>query len=81
MPIYRYRCTKCGREEEHLATLKEGAPKSDYCDAPIARPVFSTRDSWIEDAPNPAPLETDTMPCQGIMKRVYDKFHFHISGR
>ncbi|MGW8177746.1 MAG: hypothetical protein ACWGQW_02960 [bacterium] len=82
MPIYRYKCTKCKRIREVTAPLSEGAP-----------PDYVCRMKYVHTYIPPVPVELGVDPaepdepefyeteCGGTMKRIYDTFQFHISGR
>jgi hypothetical protein len=81
MPIYRFKCDQCRRTEEIHREMSEETPVDHLCQALI--PQMYVHDvEWVDDNDI---LQMTTTPeavhCKGTLKRKYDGFHFHISGR
>lgn len=87
MPIYRYKCTECRHEIEihkEFSEIPDGMPAElpKMCQVLIPKLLPVTDIEWIDenDVPRSCPSPTE-YHCRGKMKRVYDDFQFHISGR
>ncbi|MBN1556828.1 MAG: zinc ribbon domain-containing protein [Lentisphaerae bacterium] len=63
MPIYEYRCKKCGHTFEHLArTLADGAKTCPKCGARNPVKQISTFNASVAEGPGAGACSTGTCP-------------------
>ena len=66
MPTYRYKCEKCGNVKEYFTLSASRHTPPTVCHEKIG----NNGEIWV-----------DPIYCHGDMRRLYEDFQFHISGR